>query len=212
MPRSSSMTSPPPRAAGRPLPLARTGLRPARGAFVARLEGLAALAGAAYGESVGILKPRSGCLRHRELSSCVDAGERADVADLTSTPTATRTRGLPLRRSFQAGGQPGYAQIGGRWECPWMTVGDRGFPFVLAQVRWRTSFRRPEIVGPGNKHNGDEAPRPKRSDQGKSSRIAGPFSILAYSAVVPLAGFEPAIRDRSQLARLVRVPISPQGP
>jgi len=39
-----------------------------------------------------------------------------------------------LRRSFQAGGQPARAQVGGRSGCPWVTAGDRSFPPVLARV------------------------------------------------------------------------------
>ena len=39
-----------------------------------------------------------------------------------------------LRRSFQAGGQPGRAQVGSRPDCPWVTAGDRSFPPVLART------------------------------------------------------------------------------
>ena len=39
-----------------------------------------------------------------------------------------------LRRSFQAGGQPARAQVGGRSGCPWVTAGDRSFPPVLART------------------------------------------------------------------------------
>ena len=40
-----------------------------------------------------------------------------------------------LRRSFQAGGPPAHAQLGGRSRCPWVTAGDLCFPLVLAR-KW----------------------------------------------------------------------------
>jgi hypothetical protein len=59
------MTSPLPRVAARPLPLAKTGLRLGPEAFFARPDGpetpgLAALPGPGCGESVGILKTVAG--------------------------------------------------------------------------------------------------------------------------------------------------------
>lgn len=65
---------------------------------------------------------------------------------------------------------------------------------------------RPEMVGPMNSRDVAEVPGPTRPDQGKASLTASPFGTLAYSAVVPPAGFEPAFPGRSQLARLVRMP------
>jgi hypothetical protein len=61
MPCSSSMTSPLPRVAARPLPLAKTGLRLVAGGFLARADAratgdLATLPGAGCGIFVGILK------------------------------------------------------------------------------------------------------------------------------------------------------------
>src|ERR1700733_10562569 len=64
---------------------------------------------------------------------------------MTCAPTATRTRDLPLRRSFHAAGRPAHAQVGG---CPgylWVTADDRSFPPVLARM-WHgrgRSQRRP---------------------------------------------------------------------
>jgi hypothetical protein len=49
---------------------------------------------------VGILKVAAGPESGDSLTSCVGAGERADSASSACAPTATRTRGLPLRRSF----------------------------------------------------------------------------------------------------------------
>jgi hypothetical protein len=39
-----------------------------------------------------------------------------------------------LRRSFHAGGQPAHAQVEGHSRYPWVTVGDRSFPPVLARI------------------------------------------------------------------------------
>jgi hypothetical protein len=53
-----------PRVAARPFPLARTGLRPERGAFFALPEGFAALPGTGCGD----LDDRGGCPRHLRFS------------------------------------------------------------------------------------------------------------------------------------------------
>jgi hypothetical protein len=60
VPHPSSITSPPPRVAARPVPLTRTRLLPVPETFLARLEGFAALPSAACGDSVGILKVAAG--------------------------------------------------------------------------------------------------------------------------------------------------------
>jgi hypothetical protein len=44
-----------------------------------------------------------------------------------------------LRRSFQAGGQPAPTQVKDRSRCPWVTVGGRSFPPVLART-WHASL------------------------------------------------------------------------
>jgi hypothetical protein len=67
-PHPSSITSPPPRIARRPFPLARTGLRAApRAAFFPCSPGVLALADASCGDFCGDLENRSCRLRHASV-------------------------------------------------------------------------------------------------------------------------------------------------
>jgi hypothetical protein len=97
MPYSSSMTSPPPRVAARPVPFTRT--RPGARLAVDRAAGRAALPRAGCGDSVGILKTGDGACVMRVLSlpAFPQAGGLT-LAAFRGAPTATRTRDLPLRR------------------------------------------------------------------------------------------------------------------
>jgi hypothetical protein len=68
IPHSSSMTSPPPRVAARPVPSARARLRPVLGAFLGRPEDFTAGHGVSCGESVGILTiAASACVMRKSL-------------------------------------------------------------------------------------------------------------------------------------------------
>jgi hypothetical protein len=121
IPHSSSMTSPPPRVAARPVPPARAGLRPVAKVFLGRPEGLAARRGASCGESVGILKIAAGaCLMglslflrlcRRELTTAaLDAPrprlERGTYRLGGGAGTSRCYRSESLRQRVPAGQQP----------------------------------------------------------------------------------------------------------
>ena len=53
---------------------------------------------------------------------------------MTCAPTATRTRDLPLRRSFHAGGQPAASMIRAGLLIVWLQLNFSGFRPVLARA------------------------------------------------------------------------------
>ena len=89
-----------------------------------------------YKQAVDGGRPPVAC---SECPTCAKAGQKTkpqDAAMITIRFNSTMQSDAsdPLLRSFQAGGQPARAQIGGRSRCPWMTVSDHRFPPVLART------------------------------------------------------------------------------